>query len=155
MALRTKKPLMMLRITFHIGLSGQLWTQRGLKTKMNKTKIARHVACVQALKGGSPNSPFPFLCLPHRLRGTPWVGAALIIMAKCTSLHYGARQTMGSWDENGDTLDFSAIPFHTTYRIVCCIANTLQQMNRDKKTCRFPGLRRLFSYRKSMYATPG
>ena len=35
-------------------------TERSEKKKMNKTKIARHGACVQALKGGSPNSPFPF-----------------------------------------------------------------------------------------------
>ena len=35
-------------------------TERSEK-KVNKTKIARHVACVQALKGGSPNSaPSPF-----------------------------------------------------------------------------------------------
>ena len=85
----------------------------------------------QALKGRSPNSPSPS---PSPINDChAGYAAALIITVKCTCLQYGARQTMGFWDENGDTLDFLAMPFHTTYRIVCCLANTLQQMLTETK----------------------
>ena len=141
--MRTKKPVVMLRITFHIGLSGQLWTQRSLKKKMDKTKIARHVACVAGFKRGKPKFPLPLpLLMPATQATRHTLGRSRF--DNHGQVHRPAVRCKANDGLLGRKWRYfrffrHTFLYHTTYRIVCCIANTLQQMNRDKKTCRFPG----------------
>ena len=117
-------------------------TEKFEKKKMNKTKIARHVACVAGFKRGKPKFPLPLpLLMPATQATRHTLGRSRF--DNHGQVHRPAVRCKANDGLLGRKWRYfrffrHTFLYHTTYRIVCCIANTLQQMNRDKKTCRFP-----------------